>query len=122
MANEITTFCSLSVNNGTLILPQVGTVVQITQATARGGGPGVVDVGLSPETIGFGDIVPGYVYAKNLDATNYVQLGVDYSGVFVPMLQLKAGEQSLFRLDAGVTTKAMANTAAVKVLFSAVNT
>ena len=122
MSNEIQTACMLSVNNGTLQLPQVGTAIQDDQATARGGGPGVVDVGLSPETISFGDIVPGYVYVRNLDATNYVHLGTDYSGVFVPMLQVKAGKQQLIYLDAGVTVRAYADTGACKVLFSAANT
>lgn len=50
----------------------------------------------------------GYVFLKNLDSTNYVQVGItgQYS------IRLRAGEIALFRADADMYAKA--NSAAVK--------
>lgn len=126
MASEITTIVQLSVNNGTLLIPLVGTSVQVDQTTARGGGPGTVDVSTSEAAIDFGDIVPGYVYVRNQDATNYVEIGPEDSGALVPMLKLEAGEQALFRVMSGVTIRARVDQTAYggttcKVLFLALN-
>ena len=75
MANEITAIAGLQLTNGSLVV-QVPTVsVKLDQTTGRGGGPGTVDIGTGEETISFGDIVPGYVFMRNLDPTNYVTWG-----------------------------------------------
>jgi hypothetical protein len=111
----------LGVTNGSLVIPDVGTTVKVTQTTGRGGIPGTVDIGTGEEDISFGDTVPGYIYVRNLDGTNYVQLGPKDSGAMIPFLKLKAGEQALFRLDGSVTIRGKATGGTVKVLFMAVN-
>jgi len=121
MADEITTYCSLSVTNGELSLPGVGGSIKVDQTTARGGGPGAVTIGTSEEAISFGDISPGYVFIKNLDSTNYVEFGPESGGSMVVCGRLKAGEQCLFRLGGSVTLRAQANTADVDCLVYAVN-
>ncbi len=52
---------------------------------------------------------PGYVFVKNLDSTNYVELGAT-TGVYT--IKLKAGEIALWRHDSA-TIYAKANTSAV---------
>jgi hypothetical protein len=72
----------------------------------------VQTVGTSEEAVVFGDVAtPGYVYVRNLDATNYVQLGAT-TGVYT--IKLMPGENALFRLS-GTTLFALANTAACNV-------
>ena len=69
----------------------------------------VQEVGTSDELIVIGSDVAtwGYVYLKNLDSTNYVEVGLtgSYS------IKLKPGEVALFRAAAALY--AQANTAAV---------
>lgn len=36
----------------------------------------------------------GFAYFKNLDATNYVQIGIDESGTFHPFIKLLAGQEA----------------------------
>ena len=40
----------------------------------------------------------GYAWFRNLDSTNFVEIGVLESGTFAPTVKLKAGEFCLFRL------------------------
>lgn len=54
----------------------------------------------------------GMGYFTNLDATNYVEIGRDVTGTFYPVAKLKPGESAEFRVAAGVTLYAKANTAA----------
>lgn len=57
---------------------------------------------------------PGWCYARNLDATNYVDLGRQVGGTFYPMVKIQAGESVLFRLGcANNELYARANTSAV---------
>lgn len=114
MSNEIKISCSIEVNNGSFVFPRILTSMQIDQANIGGGGPGFQNVGTSAETIPQTDLTAtGYVYARNLDGTNYVEIGLDSSG-FIPLIKLRAGEVCLFPLSAGVTLQARANTSACK--------
>lgn len=64
------------------------------------------------EAVAVSDIgTQGYVFAKNLDSTNYVEMGT--TGKLA--VKLKAGEIAVFRT--GGALYAQANTAAVRVLF-----
>jgi hypothetical protein len=54
----------------------------------------------------------GYAFFRNLDATNYVEVGVEVSAAFYPLLKLKPGEVALCRLST-TTFFARAHTAAV---------
>ena len=76
MADEITVVAGLKVTNGNLVINVPTVTVKVDQATARGGGPGTLDIGTSEETVDFVDTVPGYVLMRNLDATNFVTYGL----------------------------------------------
>lgn len=58
----------------------------------------------------------GWAFLQNLDATNYVQLGVRVAGTFYPFARLLAGEFALVRLDSGAVVYALANTATCNVM------
>ena len=72
-------------------------------------------IGTTAETLSLGDItgVPGAIVIKNLDATNYIELGGD-SGLTVFKIKLLAGQFVAFQPTAA-TIYAKANTAAVRV-------
>ena len=73
----------------------------------------VQEVGTSEEELAQGaDLgTPGYLFIKNLDATNYVEIG-STTGVYD--IKVKAGEVALYRHNSS-TIYAKANTAACKV-------
>lgn len=39
----------------------------------------------------------GWCFAKNLDATNFIEIGVQVGGTFYGLIKLKPGEPALFR-------------------------
>jgi|GEM_PF-744641 len=118
MANEISLVTSLSITSGTLsrIFPAV--TQQITQAT-----PALGDFTQSIATtsggvalaIPAGVATLGIASIKNLDATNYVELGVVVSATFYPVNRFKATEEYKVRLVPGVSYYMRANTATVSV-------
>lgn len=55
----------------------------------------------------------GWARFENLDSTNFIQIGVDSGGTFIPFLKLLAGEYTFVRL-ATSAPYAKADTAAVK--------
>lgn len=119
MANEITITTSVTCRNGLLNVTYPAITKQYNQTTARGGGPGSVDVGTSEENIDFGDIVPGYVRLINTDATNFVRIRFSASDNAIRLLA--NGGMALFYLDASVTIIAIADTGACRVTIEAVN-
>jgi len=69
----------------------------------------VQSIGTTDEVLALGEISSlGYLYIRNNDTTNYVEVGVDGTNYVV---KLKAGEIALFRVD-GSAIHAKANTAA----------
>ena len=69
-------------------------------------------------SISFGSVSsPGYLYLKNLDATNYVNYGPVCGGAMQNIGKLKAGEWAMLRLDLAVTIAAVANTAPVNLWY-----
>jgi hypothetical protein len=119
MADEITIITSMRVENGPLRVVAQSQSVKHTQATPRAGGPGVVDIGTSEETISFGDIVPGYVRFTNLDTTNFVRLRFATGANAIRLLPVNG--QALLYVDSGVTVFAIADTATCRVLVEAFN-
>jgi hypothetical protein len=72
------------------------------------------NIDTTAENIAKGDITtPGYMWVKNLDSTNFVEIGYDDTG-FKNLIKLKAGEEALFRLTQ-TTPQAKADTAAVDI-------
>lgn len=72
-------------------------------------------IGTSAETVGFGDITgaPGEVIIKNLDSTNFVELGGD-SGLTVFKTKLLPGRFTVFQ-PSSATLYAKADTADVRI-------
>ena len=72
-------------------------------------------IGTSSETLNLGDItgIPGAIVIKNLDATNYIEIGGD-TGLTVFKIKLLAGQFVAFQ-PTSATIYAKANTAAVRV-------
>lgn len=119
MADELKVRVRVSLLNGYLAELFDPGEVSITQTTANDHCP-VVDIGTSEEDISFADISAaniGYCVMRNLDTTNYVDIGAKSAGAMVAMLRLKPGEPQVMRLVPSVTLRAIANTAACKVKF-----
>lgn len=77
----------------------------------------VQDIGFaSHEAIAFPSDMAnkGIVVVENLDATNYITLGLDVTGSFVYPIKLLPGEAYVFRSQEGASWYAQANTAACK--------
>jgi len=118
MANEITQNITLQVtkNGATASFPASKRVTMtgddFTNQTQV--------IGTSAELVDFGDITgaPGNLAIKNLDATNYVEIGGD-SGLTVFKLKINAGESCLIT-PTSATLYAKANTADVRILILAI--
>jgi hypothetical protein len=76
-------------------------------------------IGTSAETVGLGEIsgAPGKVIIKNLDSTNFVEIGGD-SGLTVFKLKIPAGDEQIFAPTSG-TIYAKADTANVRIQVTA---
>jgi hypothetical protein len=72
-------------------------------------------IGTTAETVSFGDIggAPGEVVIKNLDATNFIEIGGD-SGLTVFKTKLMPGRSTIFQ-PTSATLYAKANTADVRI-------
>ena len=114
MANEITTTFSLSCSKGSLTFSRSFTK-QITMSASApnvAGGTQAIATTSGGEAVGLGDVATnGVAYFVNLDATNYVEIGINQGGTFYPLIRLNAGEGTVLRLAQGVTPYARANTA-----------
>jgi hypothetical protein len=118
MANEIKITAGLRAANGNLNILVPSSTIQLDQTTARGGGPGTVDVGTTEETIDFGDIAAGFVHLRNLDETNFVEVGFS-AGVYG--MKLTAGSVAVFPKLTSATVYVKADTAGIKLQVTAVN-
>lgn len=115
MADEFNTAFSVRYTNGEL--SQTITQSKKFNQTTKGWHSPVVTVNTSAEEdLSIGDIgTEGFLYLKNLDATNYVTWGPKSGGSMVAIGRLKAGEYAWIRMDSSATLRWQANTAAVKV-------
>ncbi len=75
MANEITVNVSLGCSHGSFRQPTLGGQFQADQTTPRGGSPGVIQVTSTGVDVDFGDVVPGWVFIKNLSADTALLIG-----------------------------------------------
>jgi hypothetical protein len=113
MADEVTLTAKLSVSNGNYADSAAQNRNTVDQANI-GGIHGVQNIGTTYEAIALGEVsTEGYAFFRNLDTTNFVQLGIDGGASLTPFIRLNAGETALFRIDAGATLYALADTAAV---------
>lgn len=74
----------------------------------------VITTGATGDAFALNDVTtPGWMFVKNLDATNFVQVG---SGSFDSFIKLLPGEWALFRCSVA-TPKAVADTASCSVWY-----
>lgn len=115
MANEINVSLSLSASKGSIeVTRRSGNLLRDMSGDAYG-----ANVQSIPTTAGgtalatFAAVgTPGLTWFRNLDSTNYVDIGVEDSGTFYPFVKLKAGDCALLRLGTAAPY-ARANTSAV---------
>ena len=114
MADEINIGLDVELENGNLKSSKrisKGSL-KVDQTTARLV-EGVQEIGTTHEALAMNDVSSaGYAYFRNLDDTNFVQLGIDSGGTFHGFAKLKAGEAALVRLTTNAPY-AKADTAAV---------
>ncbi len=116
MANEINIQATLTVQRSTPPM-QAGGSLNINQ-TGKHCICNVQNIGTSAEQLVFGDCASmGYLFVRNQDITNYVQLGID-SGVTQIFAKLKPGEFCLVPCNQNAIY-AKANTAACDVIVAA---
>jgi hypothetical protein len=85
---------------------------------AQGALSGVIDVGTTAEDLDVGDVAtPGILILRNLDDTNYVEIGKDVSASFEAIAKLKPGYPAVLPIASGVTLQLRANSAACNVQF-----
>ncbi len=110
MANECTMAASIScTKNGGQVSASASLQASVTAETMQGN---VQAVGTAAEQIAFGDVTPKYVFLKNLDTTNYVEIALD-SGVSTQIwTKLSALEFTIFPVKTA-TMYAKANTAGI---------
>jgi hypothetical protein len=117
--SQITITTGLRLNNPPLLITSTNKARTFTQTTARGGGPGSVDVATGETTIDFGDIVPGFIELVNLDEDNFVDYGV-VTGQLGFRLRANGGV-GLIELGPSEALIMQANTAACRVQITALN-
>lgn len=118
MAGEINLSFTLRCQNGNYDYNR--SVQQtIDQTSAAGGVPGYQNIGTTHEQIGgLADMTnEGIAVIRNLDDTNFVEVGVDVAAAFYPLVKVLPGEAYVMRLAPGVAVYAKADTAAVNLLF-----
>ncbi len=113
MANEISVTAKLQCANGNHDLKITPSRHQFDQA-AVGAYDVINNIATTEESIAtFGDVTTeGWCYIRNLDATNYVQIGFSTA---VYGIRLEAGEVAMFRCEPALTLYLKSNTAACDV-------
>ncbi len=114
MSNEIKATIGLTATKGELSLAIASATDNIDMTGTTYSDVGQI-IGTTYEALAIGSDVgtEGWSYFKNLDATNYVEVGVEVSAAFYPLIKLKPGEAALCRLATG-SVFARANTSSVK--------
>lgn len=116
MAKEIIVKTSIACANGSFVMPEMGPGIQYFDQAAQGRSANTQTIGTTQEALVIGsDIaVPGVAYFRNIDPTNYIELGLVVSATFYPFAKIKPGEAYVLRIAAGAAYYAKANTTAAK--------
>ncbi len=114
MTNEITATFSMIYANGESE-DNIAPIQTTTDQTTEGVYSNTQTIGTSAETVVIGaDIVAhGMCFVKNLDATNFIEVGPDSTGI-VNFFKLLPGQWAWFPLHPSATVKAKADTADCK--------
>ena len=114
MANELSHTLSIAYSKGTP--SDIISRSESTQSTISGTAweSGRQTIGTTEETLSLNDVTSvGYVYVRNMDATNYVQIGTTTAQYSI---KLPAGKDCWFYAN-GNTLYIKANTAACDVVY-----
>jgi hypothetical protein len=115
MSDEIRVQIAFSADKGSLsIAKSYSDDVDLAAAAPNMAG-GTQAIGFAAhEAIALGDVATnGWAFFRNLDATNFVEIGLDVGATFYPLVRLNAGEAAVLRLAQGVAPYAQADTGAV---------
>lgn len=114
MASEITTTFGMTYANGELNDP-IEPFQTVTDQTTVGIYSNTQTIGTTAETVTIGaDIVAhGMCFVKNLDDTNFIEIGPDSTGI-VNFFKLLPGKWAWFPLHPSATVKAKADAADCK--------
>lgn len=124
MANEITVTAQLRVIEGNLDTQRQGAANVQFDITGAKVDSGVQNIGTSEENIALVNVSnPAWCYIRNLDATNYVQVGQDDTSVMKELIRLPPDGFTVFPMDAGLSAlRCKANAAACDVYYVIVGT
>jgi hypothetical protein len=113
MANELTVVASLQATKGNLEVGRQATV-RATMTGNKLAAQGQT-IGTTAESLALNpDIATaGYAWLRNLDTTNYVEVGKNVSGTFHGLIKLKPGEVGMFRWADTTSVVARANIAPI---------
>jgi len=116
MAGTIKLTTGITHVNGSLSVPVAAKTKEVAQAT-QCVYQNVQIIGTSAEALTTGDIATlGIAMLENLDAANFVDVGPDDGGTMKDFMRIEAGERYPVRLKPGITVKAKADTAPVRLL------
>ena len=116
MANEIQTSFSFTLTKGNHV-EQIEVQQRLDSQTGVGAHKPVVEVGTAEEVLSFGDVTtPGFLFFRNLDETNYVDIGPESAGAMVPLCRVNPGQWGYVPLHPSTVLRAKADTASVKLL------
>jgi hypothetical protein len=114
MADEIAINTSLTITKDPLRYSRSESAQASLAASTPARAGGVITVNTTEGLVPIGSVASaGYGIFKNLDATNYVELGIVVSSTFYPLIRLKPGTAVAFHLATN-SLYARANTAACR--------
>lgn len=118
MANEISITVGMACTKDELVIKESTTTVRRDMAGTHAASI-VQDIGTTYEALDIPAELAtlGYCYLKNVDATNYIEIGRDVGAAFYGVIRLKPGDIALVRFSAA-TMYGRANTATAKLRFS----
>jgi len=125
MSNEALIYSQLQIVSGNLEYRSYPNTFQGDRTTAKGPSPGAfqaVTSGTGTQVSLTNLSTPAYAVIKNLDDTNYVDVGLVVSGTLYPLMEVQAGESYTIRFSRNMTTTILyirANTAACEVVVEA---
>jgi hypothetical protein len=115
--SDMTVTTGFTYNKNGFILP-VPSASEGFSLTGAGCTSNIQSIGTGAhEALVLGEVsTAGFLYLDNLDATNYVEIGLDVAAAFAPLLKLKAGQRAMLWLTT-TAVYAKANTGAVKLAY-----
>lgn len=116
MANEATIKCSLQILKNNLQYRNYPTDFQGDITGENGPTPGAFNVTTAGVDVDLSELTtPGYCVIRNLDSTNFFEIGLFISSTFHELAEVLPGESYVIRLSRNVSNlRLKADTAALK--------